>query len=258
MYIDGYCVDSLDSFRMHFSLLALLEYLDQPVIFKKWMQVLPNSGGMDESVCAHLRNLDTAFSCWCSEVENPEIESLDCFTSKFSENSRFFQEFLDHFPIKNSPFLLNGCYILHLLLEIAEQTVGDEEAAAVSSFFLSKTDSLWICVHSDGPPVLHRGSREIEALPVPEDLPQFETLISAAQDADTGFLGIARDGSLINGSALWVPTPEKKVVKVLLSQNLYALLLEDGTVQHNLKWSPPLPRSENIFLQNGRLTAVPF
>lgn len=248
MYIDGYCVDSLDSFRIHFSLSALLDYLNQPVIFKKWISAIQNTDSVSEH--NNLLELDKAFLHWCNHTENPEVKSPEDFIFRHPENQILFQNY-------NKDNNKNLCYILYLLIELSDVILSDQEIQIASEFLASRTSLLRICLDSDGLPVLYQGTRKIDILSRPQNLSQFPELISATQDPDTGFLGISQDGRLVNGSALWIPVLSKKPVKVLLCQNLYAILLEDGSILHNFLWDPPQIPAENISIQGDRLIATP-
>ena len=62
MYIYGFSVDSLGSFRVHFSLATLMDYWMQPVVFKKWMQALRSSVSLDEASLLYLERLEAAIA----------------------------------------------------------------------------------------------------------------------------------------------------------------------------------------------------
>ena len=248
MKIDGYNVDSPGSFRKHFSLPALLNFLEQPVVFKAWMKAMADSC-TEPSTQKLLQQLEAAYHCRCSGEDNPDAPDLEELPGSASENQRLF-------PAEIACFQ-NDCYIISLLLEIGQHTVTESDIQAVHAVLRPRR--LWMRISPGKPPVLCCGEREIEPLPQPQSLPAFPELVSAAQDPDTGFLGITAGGSLVNGSALHVPPVEGKVVKALLRHDRFALLLEDGTVVHNLVPETALPsKAENIRLTESELICTPF
>ena len=98
MYINGFSVDSLGSFRVHFSLATLMDYWMQPVVFKKWMQALRSSVSLDEASLLYLERLEAAFSCWCNGEEASDVPRLGSLPCSREENRVFFQTLDQQLP----------------------------------------------------------------------------------------------------------------------------------------------------------------
>ena len=279
MTLDGIKIYDLTGFKQHFSMDELLLYMKNEVILQIWINELSGKDFLSEEEKWLMGELSSAFTCWRCEKENESIRSITGFACFDQKNNEIFAELLKEPPAKKQELFRNGCYIIYLLTELGKHVITKEEAADIKEFLRpmgtvedrknedqaqsshnrskemeqTKNKYLWICM-DNGKPYLYCQDKMIASLPAPKGLQQFPDLVSAAQDPYTGFLGIDTQGRLVNGSAFPIADIKRKAVKAVLNSMYYAVLLEDGSIVHNIRWETGIPeRAVNIDLTGERL-----
>lgn len=268
MEIGGYAIYDLFGFQMHFSvkdILSILEEEKQSLLLAFIIRICSEEE-LDEKQMEIVLRLQDALRVLCGEESFllGSEAAKEWTENGEKENRAFFQQFLERNPEqKQNPNLF--CHIIFLILLITKYCISPEDAEGLNAFLSSRLDKNILKIRHDesGNPWLCLGKRKIAPLEKPPKALSHLNLVTISRDCDTGFLGIRRDGTIENGSALFLkPLPRKAAVKVALRQSGYAILFQDGTISHNLhpEWrgeriSAPV---ENIELREDRLCVWPL
>lgn len=128
--------------------------------------------------------------------------------------------------------------LMELLFELAERRPTPEDEAAIAGYLRSRAG---IVLPECAPPDARVKAR-------------YPDIALTAVDEYTGFLGVTLSGAFVNGSAIDIPEPKKRVVTPLIYRARYALLLEDGTVEHNFpEVETPKTGVKDMRIDEGRL-----
>lgn len=254
MVIHGYTVDNnLPAFRKAFYLPDILTELNNQFAIWKWVVGMRDLPHLSQNIKDRLSKLLAAMSDFFGEKEYSEnwktvlITGIKCNTELQKQilNS---EEKID--SRKKSQFYCLS-YIVLELMEIADYTATEQDLHIFLEYlqkqdYRSGTSSgfahqqLRIKLHNEKKPQLYCGDQIVTDLPDGRKnlLGEFVTV---AEDPAAGYLGITKDGKLVNGSAFVIPELQKRPVKVLLNQMYYVILQEDGSLTHNLRFCTELP-----------------
>lgn len=253
MLINGYTVDkNLPAFRKAFFLPDILSELDHQFAFWKWASDMCDLPHLPQNTKDHLSKLLGALSEFFAENygNNWKIDQATCF-----EHNVGLQKQLLTWEAKvdNSMKLRFQClgYIILELMEIAEHTATEQD---ISTFLEYLQKQGFLPAHHSGPvrhkltlklrdgknPKLYYGEQVVTELPETKNYPT-KGFATVAEHPSTGYLGITKDGNLINCSAFVIPALKKRPVKVLMNQMCYVVLQEDGLLVHNLRFFTELP-----------------
>ena len=142
-------------------------------------------------------------------------------------------------------------YIILELMEIADYTATEQDLSIFLEY-LQKRGYLTVCpsapahqqliikLYNGKKPQLYYGDQIVTDLPDAKNYSSRE-FVTVAEHPAVGYLGITKDGKLVNGSAFIIADTKKRPVKVLLNQMYYVILQEDGTLIHNLRFCTELP-----------------
>lgn len=250
MVIHGCTVDNnLPAFRKAFYLPDILTELDNQFAIWRW------AGGMRD--LPHLpQNTKDRFSRLLAAMKDffrEEKYGTDwkaALITGFACNAELQKQILNSQEKidsrKESQFYCLS-YIVLELMEIADYMATEQDVNIFQEYlqkqgYLSGPPSglahqqLRIKLNNGQKPQLYCGNQIVADLP--DGRKNFAT---AAEDPAAGYLGITKDGKLVNGSAFIIPEPKKRPVKVLLNPMYYVILLEDGSLMHNLRFCTELP-----------------
>ena len=261
MQFNGFLVDNIGSFRKYFSLKDLLESLDIQVVFLNWLETMLKSGGLDTHTEASIQHIQKAFFCWIKDLEDSNINQIILSkkeTQKTSFESMVFR--LEKEIIEEKKYSYwTLCFILCELLEISEYKMTEEDEELIYNFFVKQglltKDILKIHVKKNREVILlFKDNIIAEFLPVNTKLYEEKNIIIVSEHPDCGYLGITKEGKLYNASAYQVPEIQKKAVKVCMNQGGYIILLEDGSIVHNFRFSNlPIVPMKNIDLYGEQI-----
>lgn len=248
MVFDGFSVDTIWGFRQHFSVKDLIEAIDNRFILANWFYHIHESGSLEEEqkelivkIQGEFQALDTGEKC----NEWPKIESLSLNNHEFvyrllswekSVVSRQMEQYR-HFCILFLYFLELGDYVI---------SWASEEEEIVYHYLVKegyiKTALLELKRIDYKTAGIYYKSTLVSEIKCEQESGQNETIVVKAKHPDTGYIGIDRKGKVINKSAFPISMIEGKAVKVVLNQSAYAILLDDGSLVHNLRFSD-LPKA---------------
>lgn len=244
---------NIDAFRRNFSLEELIDLVNSETALRLWIsqqKELP----YPEEERELLRALETSITCWCSETENEAMTRNSAPSYLIKENKTAFELLLSKIPAGSEKLYWNGCYLFFLLVELGRHVLTPSETAELNHFLSGKFTLLRIGF-SGGVPVLLCRARQMCPLSVPRTISGFPAMVTTEWHETSGFLGVDDKGRLVNGSRFHIAVPEKSVVKTQLNAMFYALLLEDGSVLHNLaRGVPKALRAADISLNGEQLS----
>lgn len=254
MLINGYTVDkNLPAFRKAFFLPDILNELDKRFAIWKWTDDMRSLPHLPQNTRDRLDKLFSALKDCFGEEKcggNWEIDQA----SYFEHNTEFLKILLDwDRKVKNQMKVRFQCvaYTILELMEIAEYTATEQDRFSFQEYL--QKQGYFPISHSD--PVLHKltiklrdgkypklyyGEQIVTELPEARNYPT-KGFATVAEHPITGYLGITKDGNLINCSAFVIPALEKRPVKVLMNQMCYVILQEDGSLVHNLRFWTDIP-----------------
>lgn len=253
MLIKGYTVDkNLPAFRKAFFLPDILSELDHQFALWKWASDMCDLPHLPQNTRDRLSKLLAAMRDFFagSHSSNWKIDQV----SYFEHNAELQKRLLNwEQKVENKMKARFQCvsYIILELMEIAEYTATEQDA----STFLEYLQKQGYCsVYHPDPvyhllkvklrdgknPKLYYGEQIVTELPEAKNYPT-RGFATVAEHPSTGYLGITKDGNLVNCSAFVIPSLKKRPVKVLLNQLYYVVLQEDGSLIHNLRFCAELP-----------------
>ena len=262
MQFGDYSVDNIGSFRLHFSVKDLLEALDIPFVFAEWLNNILESGGLDTSTAVLVQEAKKHFWCWVnlSHEDNVTMQiSQEDSSCKKLRISNPFNRWEKKVKKGSEAVFQQFCFMLCLLLEIGNYSLSGEDEERIYNFLIeqgvTEQDKLRLVIIDKDKTGIFYGDELVAEMPRsnPQNCEAIR-LIYGASHPDTGYLGITNEGRIYNRSAFQIPAIEKKAVKVCINQGAYAILLEDGKIIHNLKYSllPEAP-VKNIELKGEQL-----
>lgn len=265
MKLDGFSVDSISSFCRHFYLPDLLEAIDTQVVFSKWLHDILAVGNVEQTMVTQIKKLEDVFEAWISGSYGSKFSIFDgvCRKQLYDGGmSRQYELWKNEVDKENVIRYQHICFILSALFEIGQYSVNEEDKQIIYAFLrqqnLLKKQKLSLHLTGSRKVNLYFGNDLITQLPVVDATwTKSKHIISMEQHPDTGYLAITQTGELVNGSAFTIALPVYKTVKVQINQIAYAVLLEDGSILHNLKFSetPDYP-VKNISLQGEQLSWI--
>lgn len=241
MIINGCTVDkNLPAFRKAFFLPDLLHELDYQFAIWKWigdMCELPHLSQNTKERFAEIKNAMRDF------FENAKGNDWTIDATSYSETRGGFMNHLRKWNQRIKPEMnvqfQSLCYIILELMAVAgySATTQDESTFLAyldkHDYFL--TQCLEIKLRGGKYPQLYYGDQMVTELPNTNRYPS-RGLATMTEHPNVGFLGITEDGYLVNCSAFMIPALKKRPVKVLMNQMNYVILLEDGSLVHNLRF----------------------
>lgn len=253
MLIKGYTVDkNLPAFRKAFFLPDILSELEQQFAFWKWASDMCDLPYLPQNVKDRLSMLLSALGEFFSENHSNawNLEQASYFSHNVGLQKQIliWETKLDN---KMNPRFRCVGYIILELMEIAEYTATEQDISTFLEYlqkygYLSvdrpapERHQLRIELCDEITPKLYYGNRIITDLPSAKNF-LLKGFATVAEHPTTGYLGITKDGALINRSAFVIPTLEKRPVKVLMNQMCYVILQEDGSLVHNLHFCTEIP-----------------
>ena len=265
MKLDGFSVDSISSFCQHFYLPDLLEAIDSQVIFSKWLNDVLTLGSVEESAAEKIRQLKRVFEMWMYGADDGQTGLPGLESGKLAWNDgimRQFELWKREVAEVNAVRYDHLCFILAILFEIGKYQPDEEDGPVIYDFLkrqhILKEKKLSLRVAKNGKVHLYYGDDLVTELPAADASWEKEMqIISMAQHAHTGYLAITQSGELVNGSAFDIAAPIGRAVKVQINQIAYAVLLEDGSIIHNLKFAEiPAYPVKNISLYGEQLSWI--
>lgn len=244
MKLQGYNVDkNLPAFRKWFALSDILEALDhQFAVIWDWINGMCDLPHLPEAAeqFARVREAMNLYYGDCSGLDTEMFRISDSACNEALVQQM--NQWSENVKPEMLPKYQTMCFVLHGLMDLAEYSSGKEDWEKIREFLeeqeLFKKKCLSIRMNGKNNPGLYYGNTLVTGLPGAdrEKNRQFGVITMSAHP-DTGYLGISKDGRLINGSAFLISSLEKRPVKVLSNQMCYVILLEDGTLVHNLRFS---------------------
>lgn len=272
MLINGDTVDkNLPAFRNAFFLPDILSELDLQLAFWKWASDMCDLPNLSQNTKDRLSILLDALSEFFAESysNNWKIDQA----TYFEHNAGLQKQLLTweaKVDNKMKPRFRCVGYIILELMEIAEYTATGQD---ISTFleYLQKNGylpvdhpipgrhQLRIKLCDGKNPKLYYGDQIITDLPDAKNYPS-KGFATVAEHPITGYLGITKDGTLINCSAFAIPALNKRPVKVLLNQLCYVILHEDGSLLHNLRFCAELPSVpvRDVVLNKDQIQWIPM
>lgn len=253
MLINGCTVDkNLPAFRKAFLLSDILNELEDQFAFWKWASDMCDLPHLDQDTRNRLSKLLDAMRDFIAGNRNSNWKINQ--VSYFEHNTGLQQKLLNwEQKVEHKMKSRFQCvaYIILELMEIAEYTATEQDASIFLEYLqeqgyfpISPPDParhMLTLKLSDGKkPKLYYGDQIITDLPEAKNYPSKE-FATVVEHPSTGYLGITKDGSLVNCSAFVIPASKKRPVKVLLNQLCYVVLQEDGSLLHNLRFCAELP-----------------
>lgn len=243
MQFDGFSVDHIGSFRQHFLVADLLEAIDIQIVFANWINSILKSGGLDMATIGLIREVQDYFDFWTKRADDgglAETMDLSRWQDRNADLCRKFMQWESKIGENNRSAYHSFCMMFCLLLEVGEYSVSSEEEEIIYSFLIRQElvarDLLKVYVMGQNRVSLFCGEQFVTDIPLAKSVFYRENnLVSVAENQDTGYLGITAEGDLLNGSAFELPEIGSKVVKTCINQGAYAILLEDGSIVHNLR-----------------------
>lgn len=273
MLINGYTVDrSLPAFRKLFFLPDILKELDKEVVILKWandMRSLPHppqatKDRLDKLVSA-LNDFFDAEKCG----GNWKIDQATYFAHNAGLQKKLldWEQKADH---KMKARYACAAYIILELMEIAEYTATEQDASDCLEYLQEQNffpvrhpdpahHTLKIKLHNGKNPKLYYEGQIVADLPEAKNYPS-RGFATVAEHPATGYVGITKDGNLVNCSAFVIPPLKMRPVKVLLNQLYYVILQEDGSLIHNLRFCAELPTVpvRDVILNKDQVQWVPM
>lgn len=272
MLINGYTVDkNLPAFRKAFLLTDILNELEHQFAFWKWASDMCDLPHLPQNTRDRLSKLLDAMRDFFAGNRNSnwEIDQV----SYFERNTGLQKKLLNwEQKIENKMKARFQCvaYIILELMEIAEYTATEQDASIFLEYLqkqgyfpISRPDParhMLTLKLSDGKKTkLYYGEQIVTDLPEAKNYPT-KGFATVAECSATGYLGITKDGNLVNCSAFVIPALKKRPVKVLLNQLYYVVLQEDGSLIHNLRFCAELPSVpvRDVTLNKDQIQWIPM
>lgn len=260
MIFDGFLVDNIWGFRQHFSVKGLLEAINNPFILSNWFDTITKSGSLEECDEKLIEDAKCDFDALIKNkrcLHWPKLEIICTNNDELMKKMLVWDKNVD--PEQTNQYRNFSALFLRFLT-IGKYTMdGNEEEEKILFNYLIeegyiKTAVLQLKQISREKVGLYYGEKLVTETKCNQGLLQSKNLIFEAEHPDTGYIGIDKEGNLVNKSAFHIQDIGKKAVKAVLNSVSYAILLEDGQVIHNLKYSD-LPEApvKNIDLQGEQL-----
>ncbi len=256
MLFNGYTISTVKTYRDYFNLAELIDAVDKGMVFRLWIEDALERYNEETELLTLIR--DTYF---CLDDDGMKFrrdllkDELRLAADK--ELAKSIGELV--YSGRENIALENYCALLCMLLRLYGGRLArlDRELLIghITAEYAPEKAGLSVRIHNDGSAWLYQANVVLGALPMDERIrSRYKDAVSASIDQDSGFLAFTANGALINGSALQIPKPSKRIVKVLLYKRHYALLFEDGTVQHNWKSFKSTEKFANdISISQGKL-----
>ena len=272
MLINGYTVDkNLPAFRKAFFLPDILSELDHQFAFWKWASDMCDLPHLPQNAKDRLSILRGALREFFAgnHSNNWKLDQA----SYFERNAGLQKQILTwetKVDNKMKPRFRCVGYIILELMEIAEYAATEQDISTFLEYlqkhgYLSvdhptpERNQLRIKLCDGKKTKLYYGDQIITDLPEAKNYPS-KGFATVAEHPITGYLGITKDGTLINCSAFAIPALKKRPVKVLLNQLCYVVLQEDGSLLHNLRFCAELPSVpvRDVILNKDQIQWIPM
>lgn len=272
MLINGYTVDkNLPAFRKAFLLSDILNELDHQFAFWKWASDMCDLPHLPQNTRDRLSQLLAAMRDFFAGNRNSnwkidQDSYFECNTGLQKKLLNWGQKVDD----KTKARFLCVAYIILELMEIAEYTATEQDESIFLEYLqkqgyfpISHPDSahhlLTLKLRDGKNPKLYYGEQIVTDLPEVKNYPS-KGFATVAEHPATGYVGITKDGNLVNCSAFVIPPLKKRPVKVMLNQLCYVVLQEDGSLIHNLRFCAELPNVpvRDIILNKDQVQWVPM
>jgi len=254
-------VDSIGSFREHFSMKELLDAIDMQIVFANWIEDIKNTGGLSE-VENEIISMIRKYFFFMIEIE-PELsekefpeESADKRNLSLVQKFRQWENNVDESQL---PKYYSFEKLLFLLLQLGDYAASYEDEEIIYDYILRlgviKKERLEIRHVGANRKALYYGEKLVMKIPdVDSKFFKRQELVYVASHPDTGYIGINKEGVVVNRSAFMIDKLERKAVKVCMNQIAYVILLENGELVHNLQFSE-LPKApvKNVELHGQQL-----
>lgn len=273
MLINGYTVDkNLPAFRKAFLLSDILKELDKRFAIWKWADDMRSLLYLPQKTKERFDRLFSALEDFFGEEKcggNWKINQV----SYFEYNAGLQKNLLSwEQKVENKMKARFQCagYIILELMEIAEYSATEKDTSIILEYLqkqgyfpISNPDPvrhmLTLKLRDGKNPKLYYGEQIVTDLPEAKNYPS-RGFATVAEHPATGYVGITKDGNLVNCSAFIIPPLKKRPVKVSLNQLCYVILQEDGTLIHNLRFCAELPSVpiRDVVLNNDRIQWTPM
>jgi len=228
---------NLAAFRSAFDIPALLRQLKDPLAHYLWLNEMSQQSYLPEKTLERLEKAGKALGVLCFEESAPvPVLTQENDPALYAQLLQWQEDIKQD---QKKKYQAVGVWLLSLMA-VADRTASEEDTDALLHFLSEEgylAFRLELRLNGKKQPLLYYRDKLVTALPAGEECRRYGW-VTGVTDPESGGLGITREGKLDNRSAFPIPTPEKRPVKVLLSRMCYVILLEDGSLLHNLRFSP--------------------
>lgn len=241
MVFDGFSVDNIWGFKQHFSVKGLIEAIDNQFVLVNWFHIIKASGSLDDNEKELLEKIQHDYGLLSADAECTEwaqLRDVSNANGDFAQKLLLWEKSVDS---KRSRQYRNFCIMLLRFLALGNHTIGgDSEEEIVLNYLIEEgyvKTALLELKRIDHEKVGIYYDESLVAEMKCEQESQGNELVFTAGHKDTGYIGIDKRGEIINKSAFHIPAVEGKAVKAAINQAAYVILLENGKLIHNLKFT---------------------
>lgn len=249
MVFRGYTIDNIAGYRKYFDIEELLRALDGQVVFAHWINEAMESSELEETTASFLASIREAFRSWSLSEENESVQDAKDWKCLVENLDAAWIKKIDAIEPKKAgkerKCFHNMVYLIVLLFKLANRQMEESDTEVVCDFLCQnfaygeKEGQARIFLHNvkgkDGAWYLQNGTKVIRKHKAEEGRLSFaKDLVQSSVDRHMGSLGVTKEGTVWNASAFVLPKLQKKAVKACISHGHYVILLEDGSIVHNL------------------------